>query len=158
VFGDTEEPMTTNEVTQLFGRLDFERDGRDPPDERRRGQFHAGWEDATVRSKVYAENTLQCLTWHNLGYRLGRLLGHQSGTEIDEAYKILADLYHRQQARSGGQALRLVSWNVNGRVEREQLHNQVTALSERRPDIVAFQEVRLPPSCFPLPSSTDPLR
>ena len=90
--------MTTSEVAQLFGRLRFERDDRDPPDERRRGQFKAGWEDATVRGKEYAENTLQWLTWHNLGYRFGRLLGHRSQTEIDEAYKILADLYVPPQA------------------------------------------------------------
>ncbi|HVO26221.1 MAG TPA: endonuclease/exonuclease/phosphatase family protein [Candidatus Margulisiibacteriota bacterium] len=135
--------MTTNEVAQLFGRLHFERDDRDPPDERRRGQFQAGWEDATVRGEIYAESTLQHLTWHNLGYRFGRLVGHRSRTEIDEAYKMLADLYDRPQATSGGQTLRLVSWNVHGRVEQEQLHNQVTALSERRSDIVALQEVRL---------------
>ena len=105
--------MTTSEVEQLFGQLRFERDDRDPPDERRRGQFKAGWEDATVRGKVYAENTLQWLTWHNLGYRFGRLLGHRSQTEIDEAYKILADLYVRPQASNTGQALRLVPWDVN---------------------------------------------
>ena len=105
--------MTTSEVAQLFGRLRFGRDDRNPPDERRRGQFKAGWEDATVRGEVYAENTLQWLTWHNLGYRFGRLLGHRSQTEIDEAYKILADLYVRPQASNTGQALRLVPWDVN---------------------------------------------
>ena len=105
--------MTTSEVEQLFGQLRFERDDRDPPDERRRGRFKAGWEDATVRGKEYAENTLQWLTWHNLGYRFGRLLGHRSQTEIDEAYKILADLYAQPQASNTGQALRSVSWNVN---------------------------------------------
>jgi hypothetical protein len=63
--------MTTSEVEQLFEQLRFEKDDRNPPDERRRGQFKAGWEDATVRGKVYAENTLQWLTWRNLGYRFG---------------------------------------------------------------------------------------
>jgi endonuclease/exonuclease/phosphatase family metal-dependent hydrolase len=105
--------MTTSEVEQLFGQLRFERDDRAPPDERRRGRFKAGWEDATVRGKEYAESTLQWLTWHNLGYRFGRLLGHRSQTEIDEAYKILADLYVRPQASNTGQALRLVPWDVN---------------------------------------------
>ena len=133
--------MTTSEVAEVLGRLRFERDDRDPPDERRRGRFKAGWEDATVRGEVYAEETLQRLTWHNLGYRFGSLLGHRSGDEITEAYEILADLYHRPQANIIGQALRLISWNVNGRVER--LQDQVTALTERKPDVVALQEVRV---------------
>ena len=107
--------MTTSEVEQLFEQLRFEKDDRNPPDERRLGQFKAGWEDATLRGKVYAENTLQWLTWHNLGYRFGRLLGHRSQTEIDEAYKILADLYVPPQASNTGQALRLVPWDVNDR-------------------------------------------
>jgi 5-methylcytosine-specific restriction protein A len=109
--------MTTSEVEQLFKQLPFEKDDRNPPDERRRGQFKAGWEDATVRGEVYAEATLQWLTWRNLGYRFGRLLGHQSQTEIDEAYKILADLYVGPQvgpqAPDTGQALRLDPWDVN---------------------------------------------
>jgi exodeoxyribonuclease III len=37
-------------------------------------------------------------------------------------------------------ALRLISWNVNGRIER--LRDQVAALRERQPDIVALQEAR----------------
>ena len=80
--------MTTSEVAQLFGRLRFERDDRDPPDERRRGQFKAGWEDATVRGKVYAENTLQWLTWHNLGYRFTRPgFGDSQWSEQRPAFK-----------------------------------------------------------------------
>ena len=146
--------MTTSEVEQLFGQLRFERDDRAPPDERRRGQFKAGWEDATVRGKEYAENTLQWLTWHNLGYRFGRLLGHRSQTEIDEAYKILADLYARPQASNTGQALRPVSWNVNDRVAQLPTMQVVTwnvnfrdaAVLEylariAAPDIVTLQEV-----------------
>jgi 5-methylcytosine-specific restriction protein A len=145
--------MTISEVAQLFGRLRFGRDDRDPPDERRRGQFKAGWEDATVRGKVYAENTLQWLTWHNLGYRFGRLLGHRSGTEIDEAYKILADLYARPQASNRGQALRLVS-NVSGSVAQLPTMQVVTWNVKFRdaavleylarvaaPDVVTLQEV-----------------
>src|SRR4029077_218714 len=104
--------MTTSEAEQLFEQLRFEKDDRNPPDERRQGQFKAGWEDATVRGKGYAENTLQYLTWHNLGYRFGRLLGHRSRTEIEETYKIVAALYDRPQACKRGQALRLISWNV----------------------------------------------
>jgi Endonuclease/Exonuclease/phosphatase family len=146
--------MTTSEVAQLFGQLRFERDDRDPPDKRRRGQFKAGWEDATVRGEVYAENTLQWLTWHNLGYRFGRLLGHRSRMEIDEAYKILADLYARPQASNKGQALQLVSWNVNDSVAQLPTMQVVTWNVARRhtsvlehlariaaPDVVTLQEV-----------------
>jgi 5-methylcytosine-specific restriction protein A len=142
--------MTTSEVEQLFGRLRFERDDRDPPDERRRGQFKAGWEDATVRGEVYAENTLQWLTWHNLGYRFGRLLGHRSRTEIDETYKILADLYARPQASNRRQALRPVSRNVNDSVAIQAVtwnvarrHASVLEHLARiaAPDVVTLQEV-----------------
>jgi exonuclease III len=144
--------MTTSEVAQLFEQLRFERDDRNPPDERRRGQFKAGWEDATVRGEVYAENTLQWLTWHNLGYRFGRLLGHRSQTEIDEAYKILADLYVRPQASNTGQALRLVPWDVNAaqlptmQVATWNVHFRDAAVLEylaqvAAPDVVMLQEV-----------------
>jgi endonuclease/exonuclease/phosphatase family metal-dependent hydrolase len=133
--------------------LRFERDDRAPPDERRRGRFKAGWEDATVRGKEYAENTLQWLTWHNLGYRFGRLLGHRSQTEIDEAYKILADLYVRPQASNTGQALRLVPWDVNAaqlptmQVVTWNVKFRDAAVLEYLaqvavPDVVTLQEVR----------------
>jgi 5-methylcytosine-specific restriction protein A len=146
--------MTTSEVEQLFEQLRFEKDDRNPPDERRQGQFKAGWEDATVRGAVYAEKTLQWLTWCNLGYRFGRLLGHRSQTEIDEAYKILADLYVRPQASNTGQALRLVPWDVNA----AQLPTMQVATWNVRfrdaavldylaqvaaPDVVTLQEVTL---------------
>ena len=144
--------MTTSEVEQLFGQLRFERDDRAPPDERRRGRFKAGWEDATLRGKEYAENTLQWLTWHNLGYRFGRLLGHRSQTEIDEAYKILADLYVRPQASNTGQALRLVPWDVNAaqlptmQVATWNVHFRDAAVLDYLaqvavPDVVTLQEV-----------------
>jgi 5-methylcytosine-specific restriction protein A len=144
--------MTTSEVAQLFGRLRFGRDDRNPPDERRRGQFKAGWEDATVRGELYAETTLQWLTWRNLGYRFGRLLGHRSQTEIDEAYRILADLYVRPQASNTGQALRLVPWDANAaqlptmQVATWNVHFRDAAVLEylaqvAAPDVVTLQEV-----------------
>ena len=43
--------MTSAEVGQVFARLEYRRDVRRPPDERRRGQFRVGWADATVRRR-----------------------------------------------------------------------------------------------------------
>ena len=145
--------MTTSEVVQLFEQLRFQEDDRNPPDERRQGQFKAGWEDATVRGKVYAENTLQWLSWRNLGYRFGRLLGHRSQTEIDEAYKILADLYVPPQARNTEQAVRLVPWDVNAaqlptmQVATWNIHFRDAAVLDylaqvAAPDVVTLQEVK----------------
>ena len=147
--------MTTSEVAQLLERLRFERDDRAPPDEPRRRQFTAGWEDATVRGKVYAENTLRWLTWRNLGYRFGRLLGHRSQTEIDEAFKILADRYVPPQATSNTeQATRLDPWDTNTtqlptmQVATWNVKFQKATVLEylaqvAAPDIVTLQEVRL---------------
>jgi len=44
--------MTATQVIQLFDGLTFEWDDRAPPDNLRRGQFVAGWEDATVRGET----------------------------------------------------------------------------------------------------------
>jgi hypothetical protein len=43
--------MKQKEVIDFFESLVFQSDGREYPDERRRGRFKAGWEDATVRLK-----------------------------------------------------------------------------------------------------------
>jgi hypothetical protein len=85
--------MISAGIEQLFARLEYERDVRHPPDERRRGQFRAGWEDATERGDVYATETLERLTWHNLGYRFGKHFGHQSSEKIDQAFEALARLH-----------------------------------------------------------------
>lgn len=91
-------PMTAAEIEQVLSGQQYERDVRRPPDERRRSRFLVGWEDATVREKEYAEETLKRLTWNNLGYRLGRFFGHQSAEQIDQAYDILAGLYSESDA------------------------------------------------------------
>lgn len=94
--------MTPLEIEQLLSQLQYQRDVRKPPDGRRHGQFRTGWEDATVRSEIYAEETLERLTWHNLGYRLGRFFGHQSPEQINQAYQVLAKLY--------GQSNGVINW------------------------------------------------
>jgi hypothetical protein len=85
--------MTFAEVAGIFEGLPAVRDERAPPDSLRRGQFRAGWEDATVRGEVYREDTLNRLTWHNLGYRFGAVVGPSDAEEIDAVYEHLAQLY-----------------------------------------------------------------
>ena len=56
--------------------LEYRWDGRSTNpnvDNRRRGRFIAGGNDAALRNKAY--DTLEVLYWQNLGYRLGKLLG-----------------------------------------------------------------------------------
>ncbi len=64
--------MSPESIEQAFARLQFGRDIRRPPDERRRGRFRTGWEDATMRGESYGIETLKRLSWRNLGYRLGK--------------------------------------------------------------------------------------
>lgn len=95
--------VTVSEIGELFTRLEYERDVRRPPDGRRRGRFRAGWKDATEREEVYAADTLEQLTWHNLGYRFGKYFGYQLPEEINRAFEILAGLYELDNP-GGGQA------------------------------------------------------
>lgn len=95
--------MTPLEIKQLLCQLQYRRDVRKPPDERRRGQFRVGWEDTTIRGKTYDEEILQRLTWHNLGYRLGKFFGHQFPEQIDQAYQVLARLYEQSNGASNWQ-------------------------------------------------------
>ena len=53
-----------SEIEQFLVQLEYDRDDRKPPDNRRRGQFQAGWEDWTVRGREYPPQTLRRLTWH----------------------------------------------------------------------------------------------
>jgi hypothetical protein len=92
--------MTLSKVLHLLGELRFEGDDRAPPDNRRRGQFRAGWEDFTVRRRQYYDRTLDRLKWHNLGYRFGERFGAQTREEINKVYDLVAGQYDR--ARSDG--------------------------------------------------------
>lgn len=92
--------MTPEKIQEAFVQLVYQRDKRRPPDERRRGQFRAGWEDATKRGEVYSEGTLERLTWRNLGYRLGQSFGDHLPKEIDGAFDILAELFEKQRSQN----------------------------------------------------------
>ncbi len=76
----------------LMGYI-YETDDRKPPDNLRRGQFRAGWEDAAIREKVYTKRTLIHLTWRNLGYRLGDQFGKKHPDEINQIYENFARHY-----------------------------------------------------------------
>ena len=85
--------MSENEILQAFAGFRYEADVREPPDNLRRGQFQAGWGDATGRSREYTDSTLARLTWHNAGYRLGRWFGPRAPAEIDHAFDVLAERF-----------------------------------------------------------------
>ncbi len=87
--------MSPDSIEQTFARMDYDGDDRREPDERRRGQFRAGWEDRTKRRKDYAKSTLKRLTWHNLGYRFGKQYGDQTSEQIDAVFDVLAMLWKR---------------------------------------------------------------
>lgn len=61
----------------------------------RRARFREGWRHA-VDAQDYTDETLRKLTWDNLGWRLGKLLGPTDQELVDEMY----DLCVRQQKAS----------------------------------------------------------
>jgi hypothetical protein len=87
-------PVTFAEVASILERLPSIRDDRAPPDGLRRGHFRVGWDDATVRQEAYRDETLNRLTWHNLGYRFGKALGPCDAEQIDAVFDHLTLLYY----------------------------------------------------------------
>lgn len=65
---------------------EFEQDVRAVPDAHRRGRFRLGWHDAALRGKDYSAATMANLTWHNLGFRLGKRLGMHDDAQIFQAF------------------------------------------------------------------------
>jgi 5-methylcytosine-specific restriction protein A len=59
--------MNEVEIVQAFASFRYATDEREPPDNLRRGQFRAGWGDATVRNQECTDSTLARLTRHNVG-------------------------------------------------------------------------------------------
>lgn len=85
--------MRHGDYEELLAQMSYEQDPRSPPDNYRRGRFRSGWRDATTRGKTYTDDTLRRLTWNNLGYRFGKILGSRPLAQIDGAYSSLALLY-----------------------------------------------------------------
>jgi len=76
----------------------FEVDDRDKgPDAsgHRLARFRIGWADA-VRGDTYSEETLRKLTWNNLGWRLGSLLGDASDEDVERVYRLCVKLQAEQ--------------------------------------------------------------
>ena len=74
--------------------LSFEVDDRntDPnASGHRRARFCIGWNSA-LRGKDYGHTALEKLTWENLGWRLGKLLGHGSEETIEQMYHLCVKL------------------------------------------------------------------
>jgi hypothetical protein len=67
-------------------------DVRAVPDAHRRGRFRLGWHDAAERRRTYSELTLAKLTWHNLGYRLGKHFGPRQDADIYRAFAHAVEL------------------------------------------------------------------
>lgn len=67
--------------------LTYEDDGRvfPDPDDQRLEVFKEGWRKATS-GEEYGEKAHNELSWHNLGWRLGKLFGETSGELKDEMY------------------------------------------------------------------------
>ena len=106
--------MKVSEIRRQFSRLSYERDIRKPPDNRRRGQFRAGW-----FGTVSEETLKQKLTWHNLGHRMGRHFGSQSDEQIDEVFQILADDYLGGAAPSARKAVPKAARKAGPRRQRD---------------------------------------
>jgi hypothetical protein len=81
-------------------RLDYDRDIREPADNRRLQNFREGWHrGADKDNRLRTPAVLDELTWENLGYRLGTLLKDAPDKFIDVMYAMCAMLQHDQQVR-----------------------------------------------------------
>jgi len=85
--------LDIQDCEQFISELEYKKDIRKYPDNFRKGQFKAGWEDAVIRQRVYSPTALQRLTWHNLGYRTGVRLGERSVDEINQIFEMFARHY-----------------------------------------------------------------
>lgn len=82
--------MARDDLTHNVNRaLTYESDSRvDPdPDDERLDVFKDGWrKGANAELEDFGENAHQELSWHNLGYRLGKLFGETSNVQQVEMY------------------------------------------------------------------------
>ena len=77
--------------------LGFDLDERrtNPNDRHRPARFKVGWNRA-VRGVDYGEQARKRLTWENLGWRLGKLLGPASEETVERMYLLCV----KQQAEA----------------------------------------------------------
>ena len=93
--------MSPDDVRAFLAQLPYTSDDREPPDNRRKGRFRSGWEDATIRGEPYTDETLEHLSWQNLGNRFGKHFGKRTPQEIDEVFEIVAALYRDTRSLPG---------------------------------------------------------
>lgn len=130
--------LKASEVAEFLKGLDYQRDGRKPADNRRRGRFQAGWEDWTVRDRDYKDRALSTLTWHNLGFRFGKEFGSLTREEIREVYAIVTSFQEAlsKGAGSSPDGARHESHVANGGIAR----NSDTALQRNSEEIASLEE------------------
>lgn len=58
--------------------------------------FRTGWTEA-LNGRHFNANTLANVTWTNLGWRMGQLLGSQDQQTQEQLFTILADLQTAEQ-------------------------------------------------------------
>jgi hypothetical protein len=129
--------MAYAEVVSVFERLPAVPDDRALPDNLRRGQFRAGWKNATIRGKEYRETALKRPTWNNVGYRFGKVVGPVDDDSIDTAYEHLARLYYGlgpagQVVGAEDKELSMAFWIFNYNPEKYRLAER---LADPNPDI-----------------------
>jgi len=81
-------------LQQLFDRMNDDEvvDVRKPPDGRRRGQFKQGWKSFEA-GKQLGDESLNNLTWNNLGWRAADATRDCRDVEPERVYQELADGY-----------------------------------------------------------------
>lgn len=77
----------------------YERDEREPPDARRKDAFLRGWRDG-ARGALYSQDTLQSLTWQNLGSRASAALRLPEADALD-AYEWFAANFPPESSARG---------------------------------------------------------
>jgi len=70
-------------------------DDRAEPDSYRLGALRRGWTDALDPAREYSAETLSRLTWHNLGYRLGKEFGAATEATTEAVFNRLANQWGR---------------------------------------------------------------
>lgn len=126
-----------NKGSRGFHGLGFNADVRGTnPDAsaHRLARFRAGWAKA-VQGTEYGEAALGKLTWDNLGWRFGKLLGFASTETVERMYQLCV----KQHAESRP-TIRVMSWNLRfpGRKRAAKLAGHVAALKW---DVCLLQEV-----------------
>lgn len=78
-----------------MSNVKWKKDVRQPGDDRRRGNFKSGYR-AALDGQEYGEKTLEELTWQNLGWRFGNIVGEDLDKQkLEELYELLVALQHQ---------------------------------------------------------------